>query len=108
MIIIPVDGLQISLICDIVSYDCPRLPDYVPDLPDRPVAAARPTGATLLATPAIAQDRLQVVTTFTVIAGHGPQRRGRRGRRGVDHQAGAEIHGYEPTPGDILRAKTPT
>ena len=63
--------------------------------------------ATLVAlTPwtAQAQDRLKVVTTFTVIADMARNVAG----EGVDvvsvTKPGAEIHGYEPTPQDIVAA----
>jgi manganese/iron transport system substrate-binding protein len=54
--------------------------------------------------PAGAQDRLKVVTTFTVIADMARNVAG----EGVDvvsvTKPGAEIHGYEPTPKDIVGA----
>jgi manganese/iron transport system substrate-binding protein len=54
--------------------------------------------------PALAEDRLKVVTTFTVIADMARNVAG----EGVDvvsiTKPGAEIHGYEPTPQDIVRA----
>jgi manganese/iron transport system substrate-binding protein len=63
--------------------------------------------ATLIATlpyPLLAQDRLKVVTTFTVIADLARNVAG----EGVDvvsvTKPGAEIHGYEPTPQDIVAA----
>ncbi len=62
--------------------------------------------ASLLALPfaAQAQDRLKVVTTFTVIADMARNVAG----EGVDvisvTKPGAEIHGYEPTPQDIVAA----
>jgi manganese/iron transport system substrate-binding protein len=63
--------------------------------------------STLIATlplAALAQDRLKVVTTFTVIADMARNVAG----EGVDvvsvTKPGAEIHGYEPTPQDIVGA----
>ncbi len=62
--------------------------------------------AVLAAAPwaALAQDRLKVVTTFTVIADMARNVAG----DGVDvvsvTKPGAEIHGYEPTPQDIVGA----
>jgi manganese/iron transport system substrate-binding protein len=54
--------------------------------------------------PAFGQDRLKVVTTFTVIADMARNVAG----EGVDvvsvTKPGAEIHGYEPTPQDIVGA----
>jgi len=53
---------------------------------------------------ALAEDRLKVVTTFTVIADMARNVAG----EGVDvvsiTKPGAEIHGYEPTPQDIVAA----
>lgn len=58
----------------------------------------------LAALPAQAEDRLKVVTTFTVIADMARNVAG----EGVDvvsvTKPGAEIHGYEPTPKDIVAA----
>ena len=62
-------------------------------------------GAMLLGTPLAAQDRLQVVTTFTVIADMARNVAGDAADVESITKAGAEIHGYEPTPGDILRAQ---
>ncbi|MCU0902903.1 MAG: metal ABC transporter substrate-binding protein [Tabrizicola sp.] len=62
--------------------------------------------ASLLALPlpALAEERLKVVTTFTVIADMARNVAG----DGVDvvsvTKPGAEIHGYEPTPQDIVSA----
>ena len=60
--------------------------------------------AALLPWAAQAQDRLKVVTTFTVIADMARNVAG----EGVDvvsvTKPGAEIHGYEPTPQDIVSA----
>jgi len=61
--------------------------------------------AVLLGTPLVAQDRLQVVTTFTVIADMARNVAGDAADVESITKAGAEIHGYEPTPGDILRAQ---
>ena len=59
---------------------------------------------TLMPLTAFAQDRLKVVTTFTVIADMARNVAG----DGVDvvsvTKPGAEIHGYEPTPQDIVAA----
>lgn len=58
----------------------------------------------LAALPAQAEDRLKVVTTFTVIADMARNVAG----EGVEvvsvTKPGAEIHGYEPTPKDIVAA----
>lgn len=61
-------------------------------------------GLALLPFAALAQDRLKVVTTFTVIADMARNVAG----EGVEvvsvTKPGAEIHGYEPTPQDIVAA----
>lgn len=61
-------------------------------------------GLSLTPLAAFAQDRLKVVTTFTVIADMARNVAG----DGVDvvsvTKPGAEIHGYEPTPQDIVAA----
>jgi manganese/iron transport system substrate-binding protein len=62
-------------------------------------------GAALLGTPLAAQDRLQVVTTFTVIADMARVVAGDAADVESITKPGAEVHGYEPTPGDILRAQ---
>ena len=61
--------------------------------------------AALLASSAAAQDRMRVVTTFTVIADMARNVAGDAADVESITKAGAEIHGYEPTPGDILRAQ---
>lgn len=62
------------------------------------------TALALAPTALLAQDRLKVVTTFTVIADMARNVAG----GGVDvvsiTKPGAEIHGYEPTPQDIVAA----
>ena len=59
--------------------------------------------------PAAAQDRLKVVTTFTVIADMARNVAGDAADVEALTKPGAEIHYYQPTPGDILRApRTPT
>ena len=72
----------------------------------RPLIFAASLGLAAFAAPfsAMAEDRLKVVTTFTVIADMARNVAG----EGVDvvsiTKPGAEIHGYEPTPGDIIGA----
>jgi manganese/iron transport system substrate-binding protein len=58
-----------------------------------------------LALPAQAQDRLKVVTTFTVIADMAQNVAGEAADVEALTKPGAEIHYYQPTPGDILRAR---
>lgn len=59
-----------------------------------------------LAQPAVAQDdEFKVVTTFTIIADMARNVAGDVAVVESITKAGAEIHGYEPTPGDIIRAQ---
>jgi manganese/iron transport system substrate-binding protein len=63
-------------------------------------------GAVQLAAPAQAQDeKFKVVTTFTIIADMARNVAGDAAVVESVTKAGAEIHGYEPTPGDIIRAQ---
>lgn len=57
-----------------------------------------------LAVPAMAKDKIKVVTTFTVIADMAANVAGDAADVVSVTKPGAEIHGYEPTPRDILRA----
>ncbi|OCX63177.1 iron ABC transporter substrate-binding protein [Thioclava sp. SK-1] len=57
------------------------------------------------ALPAAAQDRLKVVTTFTVIADMAQNVAGDAADVVSVTRPGAEIHGYQPTPRDLLRAQ---
>lgn len=59
----------------------------------------------LITSSAAAQERMKVVTTFTVIADMARNVAGDAADVESITKAGAEIHGYEPTPGDILRAQ---
>lgn len=54
--------------------------------------------------PADAQDRMKVVTTFTVLGDMAANVAGDAADVVSITKPGAEIHGYEPTPGDIVRA----
>lgn len=56
------------------------------------------------ATSAVAEDRMKVVTTFTVLADMAANVAGDAAEVVSITKPGAEIHGYEPTPGDIVRA----
>ncbi|WP_136644553.1 metal ABC transporter substrate-binding protein [Tabrizicola sp. YIM 78059] len=58
----------------------------------------------LAALPARAEDRLKVVTTFTVIADMARNVAGEAVEVVSITKPGAEIHGYEPTPRDIVGA----
>ncbi len=57
-----------------------------------------------LATGAFAKDRMKVVTTFTVLADIAQNVAGDAAEVVSITKPGAEIHGYEPTPRDIVRA----
>lgn len=61
--------------------------------------------ALLLTGPALADDRMKVVTTFTVIADMAGRVAGDAAEVVSITKPGAEIHGYEPTPKDIVRAQ---
>jgi len=61
--------------------------------------------AALLGAPAGAQDKFKVVTTFTVIADMAKDVAGEAAVVESITKPGAEIHNYQPTPGDILRAQ---
>lgn len=66
------------------------------------LAAALPLG---LAAGAQAQERFKVVTTFTVIADMARNVAGEAATVESITRPDAEIHEYQPTPGDILRAQ---
>ena len=63
--------------------------------------------ASALATafPAAAQDRLKVVTTFTIIADMAANVAGDAADVVSITKPGAEIHNYQPTPGDLIAAQ---
>jgi manganese/iron transport system substrate-binding protein len=58
----------------------------------------------ILTLPAMAQDRIKVVTTFTVLADMTRQVAGDAAEVVSITKPGAEIHGYQPTPRDIVGA----
>lgn len=60
---------------------------------------------TLLALPVQAAERLKVATTFTVIADMVQNVAGDHADVVSITRPGAEIHGYQPTPQDIIRAQ---
>lgn len=59
----------------------------------------------LIGTTAIADDKFKAVTTFTVIADMAQNVAGDAAIVESITQAGAEIHGYQPNPRDIVRAQ---
>ncbi|WP_037085634.1 metal ABC transporter substrate-binding protein [Neorhizobium vignae] len=61
--------------------------------------------AVLTAMPASAQDKFKAVTTFTVIADIAKNVAGDAAVVESITKPGAEIHNYQPTPGDIQRAQ---
>lgn len=61
-------------------------------------------GLVLFAAPVAAADKLKVVTTFTVIADMARNVAGDRAEVVSITKPGAEIHGYQPTPQDLVRA----
>lgn len=71
------------------------------------LAMALLAGALAIASalPAAAQDKLKVVTTFTVIADMARNVAGDTAEVVSITKPGAEIHGYEPTPRDLVRAQ---
>ncbi|PHQ70061.1 MAG: iron ABC transporter substrate-binding protein [Paracoccus sp.] len=75
----------------------------MPDTFSRLLATVAAT--VLVAGPALAEDRMKVVTTFTVLADMASQVAGNAADVVSITKPGAEIHGYEPTPQDIVRAQ---
>lgn len=61
--------------------------------------------ALLMAAPAVAQEKFKAVTTFTVIADIARNVAGDAAIVESITKPGAEIHNYQPTPGDIKRAQ---
>ncbi|MET3927226.1 metal ABC transporter substrate-binding protein [Devosia sp. 2618] len=61
--------------------------------------------ALLAAMPAMAQDKLKVVTTFTIIADMARNVAGDAADVVSITKPGAEIHNYQPTPGDLIAAQ---
>jgi manganese/iron transport system substrate-binding protein len=63
------------------------------------------TMTALMAGAAQAEDKMKVVTTFTVLADMAQNVAGDAAEVVSITKPGAEIHGYEPTPRDIVRAQ---
>ncbi len=63
------------------------------------------TLAAALAVPAQAAEKLKVLTTFTIIADMAKNVAGDAATVESITKPGAEIHNYQPTPGDLLRAQ---
>ncbi|QYO77053.1 metal ABC transporter substrate-binding protein [Devosia salina] len=55
--------------------------------------------------PAIAQDRLKAVTSFTILADMAANVAGDAAEVVAITKPGAEIHNYQPTPGDLVAAQ---
>ncbi|MGV8840959.1 MAG: metal ABC transporter substrate-binding protein [Bauldia sp.] len=69
------------------------------------LAGLAAAGLAVLATPPAAQEPFKVVTTFTIIADMARNVAGDAAVVESITRPGAEIHNYQPTPGDILRAQ---
>jgi len=69
------------------------------------IAGLAAAGLAVAAPPAAAQDPFKVVTTFTIIADMARNVAGDAAVVESITRPGAEIHNYQPTPGDILRAQ---
>lgn len=61
--------------------------------------------AILALSPAYAKEKFKVITTFTVIADMAKNVAGDAAEVSSITKPGAEIHEYQPTPGDIKRAQ---
>lgn len=61
--------------------------------------------AIFVLSPAYAKEKLNVVTTFTIIADMAQNVAGEAANVSSITKPGAEIHEYQPTPGDIKRAQ---
>ncbi|HTM78193.1 MAG TPA: zinc ABC transporter substrate-binding protein, partial [Devosia sp.] len=61
--------------------------------------------ASMAVAPSVGQDKFKAVTTFTVIADIAQNVAGDAAIVESITKAGAEIHNYQPTPGDIQRAQ---
>ena len=61
--------------------------------------------AAMLASPALAADKFKAVTTFTVLADMAREVAGDAAIVESITKPGAEIHGYSPTPRDVLKAQ---
>lgn len=68
------------------------------------LAVPAATLALMLAPAALAADKMKVATTFTVIADIASNVAGETAEVVSITKPGAEIHGYQPTPQDIVRA----
>lgn len=86
----------------------PRLPSLLAPLwpgRTRRLVLAAALATLCSAVPVAAQDKLKVVTTFTVIADMARNVAGEAATVESITRPGAEIHNYAPTPGDIQRAQ---
>ncbi|WP_328703001.1 metal ABC transporter substrate-binding protein [Arenibaculum pallidiluteum] len=68
-------------------------------------ALALGSASPLVSSGALAAEKLKVVTTFTVIADMARNVAGEAATVESITRPGAEIHNYQPTPGDILKAQ---
>ena len=72
-------------------------------MPTAPNILLTGVAALSLASPALADEKMKVVTTFTVLADMAANVAGDAAEVVSITKPGAEIHGYEPTPQDIVR-----
>ena len=70
-----------------------------------PSARRHGSGRSLAGAPALAQDKFKVVTTFTIIADMAQNVAGDAAIVESITKPGAEIHDYQPTPRDIVKAQ---
>jgi manganese/iron transport system substrate-binding protein len=69
------------------------------------IVTALAAAAFAVSAPAVAADKFKAVTTFTVIADMAQNVAGDAAIVESITKPGAEIHNYQPTPGDILKAQ---
>jgi len=81
-----------------------KMEPLMPMLTRRPLLAGL-AAAVLFAMPAAAQDKFKAITTFTVIADIAQNVAGDAAVVESITKPGAEIHNYQPTPGDIVKAQ---
>jgi manganese/iron transport system substrate-binding protein len=77
----------------------------MPDISRRAFTALALAAGFLIAGPAVAQQKFKAVTTFTVIADIARNVAGDAAEVESITKPGAEIHNYQPTPGDIIKAQ---
>jgi manganese/iron transport system substrate-binding protein len=86
--------------CDSLPFRCNETETMLKTLAFAIAALVATTGSTLAT-----DNRLKVVTTFTIIADMARNVAGDAAIVDSITRPGAEIHNYQPTPGDILKAQ---